>query len=369
VIDDLDEIVPARVALLEELQETPPGHELAALLALVDRSALDDEGLLRLAQARQRLIAHQEAQLLADLHAIARAIPDQGPQPGRRDQPGKHPWAEVEVACAMRWTCPRAVDQLAFADEVIDRLPAIHQALAAGLIDMPKSLAMVHAVGLLDDDLARAIIDKVVDQAGRLTTGELRAKLRRLVLAADPQTAANRAKEDVKGRRVAAYPQEHNHLAALAGYDLAPHRVAAVMERLDAIAKAAKAAGDQRKMDQLRADAYVDLLTGDGIAAGGPITNGGIDGRPIDVLPGPEDAITAGAPTPAGPALIVEPDTEIKQFPVDPDASADLWALGVTATSCGRPDAAPPAPLTPLAAAHYQPRGAVSSSYRYRWPP
>jgi hypothetical protein len=53
----VDEIVPARVALLEQLQETQPGPELATLLASVDRSDWDAEGLLRLAQAWQRLIA------------------------------------------------------------------------------------------------------------------------------------------------------------------------------------------------------------------------------------------------------------------------------------------------------------------------
>jgi len=332
VIDDLDEVVPAEVALLEDLQEMPPRPELASLLASIDRSALDAEGLLRVAQARQRLIAHQEAQLLADLHAIARAVPDQGRQSGRRDQPGKYPWAEVEVACALRWTYPRAADRLILADDVIDRLPAIFESFTAGQIDVPKALIMTEAVALLDDDLARGIIDHVIDTAPRLTTSQLRARLRRLVLAADPQVITNRAGDQIKGRRVAAYPDEHSHLATLAGYQLPPHRVAAAMERLDAVAKAAKAAGDQRKVDQLRADAYLDLLTGDGIAHGGPITNGDPDNETIHPAKlGPEDAITAGAPTPTRPAdpiLLTAPDHDTPP-PADPEPATDLWVLGV----------------------------------------
>ena len=326
VVDDLDEVESTRIALLEALQETPAGAVLAELLASVDRSSLDAEGLLRLAQARQRLIAHQEAEFLADLHAIARTVPDQGAQPGRRDQPGRYPWAEVEAACALRWTYPRAAERLIFADEVIDRLPAVHAALAAGSIDVAKARVMVDAVAGCDDELARRIVDGVIEAAPGLTTGQLRARLRRLVLACDPAATAARARQEVKGRRVVAYPDERSHLASLCGYELPPHRVAAAVERLDAIARAAKAAGDRRRMDQLRADAYLDLLTGDGVAVGGPITCGDLDGRVV--ADGPEDAITAGAPTPTGPAdpgLLADPEPE----PAPAGPECDLWAGGV----------------------------------------
>jgi uncharacterized protein DUF222 len=339
-----EETVPARTALVEQLQEMLPGPELATLLASIDRSSLDSEGLLRVAQARQRLIAHQESQFLMDLHAVARAVPDHGPQPGRRDLAGKYPWAEVEAACALRWTYARAGVQMMLADEVIDRLPAIHAALAAGQIDMPKVHALTDAVRPLDDDLARGVVDKVIDKASERTTGELRARLRRLVLAADPETATTRAKRGSVERRVQAFVNE-NHLANLAGYDLAPHRVAAIMERLDAVARAAKAAGDPRRVDQIRADAFLDLLAGEGIAVGGPITNGSIDpsggvespgqlqpGRRRREPVGPEDATAAGAPWPTAPAaraLLTDPGEDPVGLPTDPESVADLWAFGV----------------------------------------
>jgi hypothetical protein len=102
VEEEREETIPARTVLLERLQETRPGPELASLLASIDRSSLDAAGLLRVARARQRLIAHQEARFLSDLHAVARAVPDHGSQPGRRDQPGKYPWAEEHfVGCEL----------------------------------------------------------------------------------------------------------------------------------------------------------------------------------------------------------------------------------------------------------------------------
>jgi hypothetical protein len=327
VEEEWAETIPARTLLLEQLQETPAGPELAALLAAIDRSSLDAEGLLRVAQARQRLLAHQEAQFLSDLHAVARAVPDQGAQPGRRDQPGKYAWAEVEAACALRWSYGRAGGHMILADEVIDRLPAIHAALVAGEIDMPKAHLMADLVGSLDDELARALVDKVIGKAPRQTTGELRARLRRLVLAADPQAFAKRARRSSADRRVQAFVND-NQLANLAGHDLAPHRVAAVMERLDAIGRAAKAAGDPRRIDQIRADAYVDLLTGEGIALGEPITDGGID-QPAR-MSGSSDAADAKAP-PSAPAdrSLLEPDPEPVGVPVDPEPDCDLWAFGV----------------------------------------
>jgi hypothetical protein len=56
--------------LPEDMAIIPAGLELAAAVADVDRASLSDEDLVRLAQARQRLAAHVQAQLLADLHAI-----------------------------------------------------------------------------------------------------------------------------------------------------------------------------------------------------------------------------------------------------------------------------------------------------------
>src|SRR5262249_37191358 len=45
-------------------------------------------------------------------------------------------------------------------------------------------------------------------------------------------------------------------------FGLPVERVAAAMERLDALARAARNDGDSRTMDQLRADAFLDLLEG-----------------------------------------------------------------------------------------------------------
>jgi hypothetical protein len=86
--------------LPDDLALIPAGPQLAAALAAVDRSALSDEDLIRLAQARQKLAAHLQAQLLADLHAIAHRTDEVL----ANDEQGRRHWAEYEVATAMTWT-------------------------------------------------------------------------------------------------------------------------------------------------------------------------------------------------------------------------------------------------------------------------
>jgi hypothetical protein len=258
--------------LPEDLVLMPPGPQLAAVLAGVDRARLSDEDLVRLAQARHRLNAHLQAQLLADLHAIG-ARSDEAV--GRPVDSDARRWAEVEIAFALTWTSRAASGQLGLADDLIDRLPAVFAALDAGEVDIPKARVLCDAVIGLDTPTARRVVDQVIGEAHRLTTGQLRARLQRLVLAADPDAVKRAAASKLPGRRVQARLTDDG-LAELSGYDLPPHRVAAAMERLTAIARAAKSDGDTRRLDQLRADILLDLVVGDGVGAGGPITTSSI---------------------------------------------------------------------------------------------
>jgi hypothetical protein len=254
--------------LPEDLVLIPPGPKLDAILAGVDRARLSDEDLVALAQARNRQVAHLQAQLLADLHAIGQRSDE---AVGRPEGPGAGRWAEVEVALAMCWTSRAAGVQLGLADDVIDKLPVVFAALNDGTVDVPKARVLCEAVVGLDTPTARRVVDEIIGEAHQLTTGQLRYRLRRLVLAADPDAVKRAAERMLPGRRVQAKLTDDG-LAELAGYDLPPHRVAAAMERLTAIAKAAKSGGDTRRIDQLRADILLDLLVGDGVADGAPIT-------------------------------------------------------------------------------------------------
>jgi Domain of unknown function (DUF222) len=309
--------------LPDDVAIIPAGLDLAAAVADVDRSSLSDEDLIRLAQARQRLAAHVQAQLLADLHAIGQRVDTAMCQTEQERQD----WAETEIAMAMTWTARRAGGQLWLADQLVDRLPAVLAALDAGDIDVPKAMVFADETMLLDAEVARRVADQVLGQAPGLTTGQLAARLRKAVLAADTDAVRKKAKERVKGRRVEAQLTADG-LAELCGYDLPPHLVAAAAERLTAFARAAKAAGDRRKMDQLRADAFCDLLIGQGVALGGPITQPTLGTPDPHTDPPPAPAPASPQPTPADhrrpePAPEPEPEPDPEPAPA-PEPELEL---------------------------------------------
>jgi hypothetical protein len=224
--------------LPEDLAIMPPGPQLAAVLADVDRVCLSDEDLIRLTQARHRLNAHLQAQLLADLHAIGarsdEAVDRQADSDARR-------WAEVEIAFALYWTNRTAGSQLGLADDLIDRLPVVFDALNTGEIDIPKARVFCDAVIGLDTPTARRVVDQIIGEAHRLTTGQLAARLRRLVLAADPEAVKRAAAAKLPGRRVQAR-LTHDGLADLAGYD-----PPASGRRGDGAADGDRAGGEERR--------------------------------------------------------------------------------------------------------------------------
>jgi hypothetical protein len=348
----------ARQGLPEELELIPPGPQLAAVLATIDREALSGKDLVRLLQARNRLAAHVQGELYADLNAVRRAEPTQeaGVVP-IEDPEEPYPWAAAEIAFALRWTHTAASIRLDQAERMVQDLPMVQQALSAGLIDVPKALVLSDEAALLEPEQARRIVGRLIAKARELTTGQLRAKLRRLVIATDPHAAANRAKAQANGRRVT-ISQDHHHVASIAGYDLLPHRVAAGYERLTAIAKAAKAAGDSRKMDELRADALLDLLIGEGIAVGEPVTHGGQDqpnqDQPNQDQPNQDRAPSTAhtAPEAPAPGVVTEPGDWDAPWPAAP-ADADLLdpaadpPHGPAATTPAEQD--PPTPAEPPA--------------------
>jgi hypothetical protein len=78
---------------------------------------------------------------------------------------------------------------VAIALEVGERLPRVWEALVAGRIDRQRARVLAEGTGNVPDDTARAVIDRIIDGAPGLTTGQLRARLRRLCIETDPDHA------------------------------------------------------------------------------------------------------------------------------------------------------------------------------------
>ncbi len=130
-----------------------------------------------------------------------------------------------------------------------------------GLIDERRADLIAGGTCHLDEPVARGVVDLVIEEPPRLTTGELAARLRELCVIADPDDAARRYHQAVQERRIVAEPTVEG-TANLYGLDLPPHEVAAAMRYIHQIARSVKRAGDPRSMEQLCADVATDLLQG-----------------------------------------------------------------------------------------------------------
>ena len=221
--------------------------------------------------ARARLLWHVQGELLADLARAVEATlaaeslgPDSGrPDSGRSDEVRDRVVAAVGdlVGWTVHWTGRYAQGQVGVADALGRRLPMVLAAVQGGLIDQAKAEAFVDALGCVDDETAVRIATRLLPKARTWTLTELRASLRYHVDKADPTAARRRYRRKVAEREVW-FQADRDGTATLHAQGLAPHRAAAAYDRIDRIARAARACGDVRTLPQLRADALCDVLAG-----------------------------------------------------------------------------------------------------------
>jgi Domain of unknown function (DUF222) len=193
-----------RQELPDGLELMAPGPVLAGVLAGLDRAALAGPDLIVLARARARQLAYEQAQQLADVLEIASVAINSLDETDRIVHGDKVvDFADDEVAAALSWTSLTAARQVELAEQSIRRLPAVHTAMLSGQLDAAKARVICTAVRVLDDDdVARAVVARILPGAGEKTTAQLRAKLARLILKADPDAARRRYTNSLAFRRV-----------------------------------------------------------------------------------------------------------------------------------------------------------------------
>jgi hypothetical protein len=256
------------VDALTQAPETPLGESLGVdATALLGRSRFDrelpelpDHELVEVMVAARRLASRVQAVELAAVAELAR----------RRFAAGEASAVEVisprdylndEVAAALTLTPSSADGLIRFATELVGRLPGTFAALAAGDVDYLKARTLWQGTGQVSDEVAAAIEAKVLPRAQGQTSGEIRAKVRRLVKRLDPQ-ALGRRREEAERRRGVTLMETDDGTAHLTGVDLPAEAAGAAYGRVAAIAAGLKRDGDGRQIDQLRADVFVALLRG-----------------------------------------------------------------------------------------------------------
>jgi hypothetical protein len=240
------------------LDAMAPGPELAAVLAGIDVATVSGHDRIVVLRASQRMVSHFQAQVYDAMAAITDAVEE-------LEECSDPMWAPemaaAEIRAALCLTRRAADSELETALVLRGRLPQVRDALRSGDLDYRRAKTMLYGTTHLPDEAAQTVADTILERAGRLTTGQLAALIRRLAIQVDPDDAHRRYTQATAQRRVVMEPTEAG-TANLLGLELAPDRVAAVTRRINRIAQSLKNAGETRTMDQLRADVFVDLLYG-----------------------------------------------------------------------------------------------------------
>src|SRR5215831_10256519 len=248
------------VELPADLDTMPPGPRLGAVLASLDLSRYNGYQLVEILTAQQRQVSYEQARLLAVARELTYTPGCVGTEaPTRRAEPDR--FTGTEIAFALSCTEYGAQTILTTAVAALDVLPALHQALAAGRIDLTKTRMIVHEVAFTTPEHARLVVDKVLKHAHRATSPQLRAILRRTLLKLDPDAVRTRYQACIRSRQLN-HDTHSDGTASLIASWLPPDKAAAAYNHVDAIARASKASGDPRTLPQLRADVSVDLLAG-----------------------------------------------------------------------------------------------------------
>ena len=258
--------------------------------------------------AWDRVEAHAAARKLAVVAELAR----------RNPRPEDSEFTADEVASALGESRARAYELMGTAGHLDTHLPGTKAALRDGTLSLGKARIIAMATGLLDPAEARAAENEVLDRAGRLTPGGLRAAIARAVLEAAPEKAKDRRETAAKFARVERWLEDSGN-AALMGCQLPPDEVLAADQRITWWARELKKAGLDGGMDQLRARAYLDLLLGKDSRPGQDE-----DSTPAPAPGGFAGRITLTVPLATLAGLADRPGELAGLGPVDPWLARDL---------------------------------------------
>jgi len=205
-----------------------------------------------------------------------------------------HRFLADEVATELAVSRGSAQHKVEFA-LTLEQYPQVAAAMRGGRLDRPKADAIAELLASVESDAFRDTLEQAaVEYGARHTRPQLRAWLRKRILAEEPQVAERRRQEAKRQRRVRMY--ELGDGMATVAADLPAETALAIYRTIDQLAHAScaeeqlsqrtvspvpsvspvpRVTADGRTMEQRRADVFADLLLArrtngfPGTAAGG----------------------------------------------------------------------------------------------------
>jgi len=251
-VEAVCEAIPANLDGLE------PGPVLAGFLASIDVTTVSGSDQVVVLRAHRRMASHYQSHMYRDMSALTTTMSG---RPGTDNDVDAAQAAEAEIGVALFLSRRVSENELAFALSLAKRLPRLADMLTDGVVDVARAKTIDRCTLHLPDIAAQAVLDQIADVAPSLTVGQLRAQIQKLCIQVAPHEAVERYEAAIAERRVVAESNDSGTVNLLA-MNLAPDQVACVTDRVNTIARAMCGDGESRSMDQLRADIFVDLLTG-----------------------------------------------------------------------------------------------------------
>jgi Domain of unknown function (DUF222) len=215
----------------------------------LDFDGLSSQGRIDALVAYERLSRHAQALLtraLGVLELERREVDDLSTA-----------FIETEVCVALNWSSFMAQNRLGVAGDLVSRFPETLDAVSRGEVCFEQARALSEWTAVLEDEQARAVQARVLPKMPDQTRASTRRALSRAVKAVDPEAAAKRHQAECERRRVQVIPEEDG-MATLALY--APAQTAAAMlAAVDRLARE-RTPGDERTLDQRRADTLAHLI-------------------------------------------------------------------------------------------------------------
>jgi Domain of unknown function (DUF222)/HNH endonuclease len=166
----------------------------------------------------------------------------------------------AEIALELGVSRHTAQRRVALSDALLTRLPGTLAQLESGTADLYKCEKIDEATAPLSDNKCRELDTRLAPRLAGKDPTQIRRAARDLVHRIDGEGANARARKRRRDRKVV-LSHEDDAMATLLVY-LPAEIAAAVYARLDTIARKLKREGDDRTLDQLRADVLAELLLG-----------------------------------------------------------------------------------------------------------
>lgn len=239
-------------------------------LAMLDADVDDAERIrqVELLEALKGAAAAAQARVTVDLETSLTADLAASGVPAKRRRDG----IAAQIALARRESPVHGARHLGLARVLTTELPHTLAALTEGRISEWRATLVVKASITLDEAGRRELDQRLAGRLDTMSDRQADAAARALAYELDPRAYVDRASHAASERRVTMRPAPDTmaYLTAL----LPAKEAVAVFKALHDAAATARAVGDARSSDQVKADTLVQRVTGQASAAAVPLEIG-----------------------------------------------------------------------------------------------